>query len=720
VSILDAIKSAFRDAGRQPPPMNPVELRSAGGAVPPSQRDRPTWPRANVAAFNADGYARVPVVFACVNAQARAISAASAKVYEERPGGQRDEIADHPLRRLLRAPNPAMSEAEFWVLLWSLVAVAGFTVVEKVRSPAGRVVELWPLRPDWLRPILREQRAPDWEYRVPGHLKPFVLKSEDAIPVTYGPSLTLDPTGLAPIAVALRQVGIEASMTDFVKLFFEKGATPQYALTFNADVELDQARANLIKAMWTQRYGGYENWVEPALLESVSDVKRIGLDFDEMAYPELHAITQLDICAAFGVPPQMVGLKIALEVGAYENYANARRQFYEDTVSPLWARIDGAFSRGLLPDFDARPNVALEFDTTNIPALATDEKAKWDRATAALGAGGITLDQFLAEIGQPELPGGKGKVLYVPFSVTVTPLADLGAPPEPLPPATNPPPALPSGEEDEDDDQPPGVPAKGTGRGAISVRVLYPLPPERKAAFVTTHRQAMAKLARFGAPKLRAFWKAQGERIAAEAVKSALVPDRRDVAAIDWDDELRLLTQTLGSFHDLNGKTAFAGVAKQLGVGIDWDLANPNVRRLLSDLATRIVGVHNQTRNDVRQIVGDALDEGVTLQELSDRLKSLFVESYRSRAMTVARTETMTAYSKASVLAYDESGVVASVEIADNPAHDADYGASDGLTCASRNGLIVPLGQADRHIEAEHPNGSLVCLPVLATPLGEV
>ena len=53
------------------------------------------------------------------------------------------------------------------------------------------------------------------------------------------------------------------------------------------------------------------------------------------------------------------------------------------------------------------------------------------------------------------------------------------------------------------------------------------------------------------------------------------------------------------------------------------------------------------------------------------------------------------------------------------PDHDEDYGASDGLSCAERNGLIVPLGAVDIHIAAEHPNGTLAIAPVLTTALGE-
>lgn len=81
--------------------------------------------------------------------------------------------------------------------------------------------------------------------------------------------------------------------------------------------------------------------------------------------------------------------------------------------------------------------------------------------------------------------------------------------------------------------------------------------------------------------------------------------------------------------------------------------------------------------------------------------------------MRIARTESMFSYGEASVLAYHESGVVDRVQIFDNASHTEDYGASDGHTCASRNGIVVPLDQAMAHVYADHPNGSACTAPVL-------
>jgi hypothetical protein len=68
---------------------------------------------------------------------------------------------------------------------------------------------------------------------------------------------------------------------------------------------------------------------------------------------------------------------------------------------------------------------------------------------------------------------------------------------------------------------------------------------------------------------------------------------------------------------------------------------------------------------------------------------------------------------------YAETGKVDAVELHDSPVHCEDYGASDGLSCCDRNGLIVQLAQAGRHIDAEHVNGSLSVSPIVSSSSGD-
>jgi hypothetical protein len=181
---------------------------------------------------------------------------------------------------------------------------------------------------------------------------------------------------------------------------------------------------------------------------------------------------------------------------------------------------------------------------------------------------------------------------------------------------------------------------------------------------------------------------------------------------LDWPAEDEALGRVHRQLALFAGETAFAAVNDALDTDISFDLANPNVRGVMDQLATRVAGIGDETRANVAEVITRGEEAGKTVDDIAGDLRGLFAETYRGRSLTIARTESMVSLNAASVLGYRESGVVDRVQLFDNPAHDTDPG-SDGLTCAARNGLIVPLDRAERHIDAEHPNGTLAVAPVL-------
>jgi len=678
-----------------------LEVRGLGTTPVPWQADRPVWPERSLDTYRRDGYMASVTVFACVTARAKAVSAATLRVYRD-IDAQPEEVPDHPLRLLMQRPNPGMSEAEFILLTQMYMDVCGFALIEKVRSANGRVVELWHLRPDWAKPILRNQAPADWEYRIPGR-EPVTLAAEDVLVITGNPGLEMSPMGLSPIAVALREIGIDSDATSYLKLFFQNGGVPRVALTTPA-VIADQAKADSIKEKWAAAYGGFTNWTSVALLHSGLDVKTIGFSIDEMAYPELRRLTEAHICSVYGVPPILIGAQVGLDASTYSNFEEARRTFYQDTVIPAWARIDGALTRDLMPEFDTAGDISIGFDWSNISALQTDVTPAWQRATLALQAGAITLNQFQRECGLPGF-GPAGEVLYLPMTAQPVAPADLalyGIPPAPLPepaPAPAPPAALA---------------APDAGRESREMRAA-----EQRRLIAFDGRRQFARLARQFAPEMARFFREQGKRITAQALRADRPFDIRALEEIDWLGELDELAAVLEAHYTRAGQLAFGDVSRTVGVKVEWNTGNPKVRQVTERLGGRIVGINATTQADVARVVTEGLANGNSTAQIAERLSTMFDQTYRNRALVVARSESQVAYNLSSAAGYEASGVVTQAQMYDNPDHPDDYGASDGLSCAERDGMMVDLADIPRHVEAEHPNGSLSIAPVIVG-LGEV
>lgn len=124
---------------------------------------------------------------------------------------------------------------------------------------------------------------------------------------------------------------------------------------------------------------------------------------------------------------------------------------------------------------------------------------------------------------------------------------------------------------------------------------------------------------------------------------------------LDDGDELTALMRPL--YVDLL-RVAWAD-AKAAGlVQGAFDLDNPFVQTVLDQLAMQIRGVADTTREDVRALVGRSADEGWSVDELADALRTKFDDWSVNRSQVIARTEAASAYERGNLAAWRASGQV--------------------------------------------------------------
>jgi hypothetical protein len=180
-----------------------------------------------------------------------------------------------------------------------------------------------------------------------------------------------------------------------------------------------------------------------------------------------------------------------------------------------------------------------------------------------------------------------------------------------------------------------------------------------------------------------------------------------------------LVVKAIADLYENAGSSAYTAVAKEVGrLQNKWSLSNPRVRQTQRELARRIVGINQTTAEQIAKRVTDGIIDGKTPAQIADDIRGLAPETYRNRALTIARTEGQVGYNISTIDGYKESGRVLATVLHDNPRHTDKYGAADGLSCAERNGLITDVDKAATHIYSEHPNGTLAAAPLLVTPLG--
>lgn len=106
----------------------------------------------------------------------------------------------------------------------------------------------------------------------------------------------------------------------------------------------------------------------------------------------------------------------------------------------------------------------------------------------------------------------------------------------------------------------------------------------------------------------------------------------------------------------------YADGVNTLEMELAFDLDNPLVQEVLHELASEVRRVAESTRDEIRALVGRQAAEGWSIEQLTDEIATLGDIHSRERARLIARTETASAYSRGSLLAYEQSGVVTAVE----------------------------------------------------------
>jgi HK97 family phage portal protein len=402
--------------------------KAIANMLPTWQEGTATYTEVNFENMVRHGWRKNELIFACISKTAN--TAASVKLQVKSKSSDK-EIKDHPLRQLLIQPNPFMSEFDLWASIIIYQKLAGCAYFEKERTRGGQIIHLWPLRPDWIHPIMSSSKViAGYSYEVPG-LQAQTLKAEDVLDFKMFDPLNAY-TGYPPVAVAARVGDVDNAVTDYLKLFFEKGGTPPGILTTTQKL-VDSEVAN-IRRRWAERYGGIDGWLQPAVLDSDASYQQIGSSFKDMGFQVLDARNEARICMVLDVPPIIVGAKVGLDSGTYSNYEQARRSWWEDSLIPQYVHVNNEILVDLVPEFGE--GIFTAWDYSEVPALRSDDTSKWDTAIRAFQVGSITLNQFYERIGLDKV-GTNGDVYLRPSGVTPVTIADFGEKLEPIPVVVN-------------------------------------------------------------------------------------------------------------------------------------------------------------------------------------------------------------------------------------------------------------------------------------------
>jgi HK97 family phage portal protein len=354
-----------------------------------------------------EGYRKNVVVNVCINEIATSVSEPEIIVRNRKT--QTPVPDDHPLKALLDRPKKNESKFSFFERGLVHLQAAGAMYIHKDRARSG-VVSLTLMRPDRVAPVPGANGEVEaYDYTV-GESYPQRIPAADVIAITLPDPLD-DYNGLPPLMAAAKYCDLDNEMAEYMRAFFMNGGVPAGLLKLKTPASREERER--MQDQWAERYGrgtgATSKWHRIGVITADAEYQEVGTSPDKLRLDNVWGMTETRLCATFGVPPQIVQMRIGMQYSTYENYETAVRTFWQETLLPMYARIDEKLTTELAPEFDEE--LEIVFDLEHVQALQEAEDAKIERAVKLFTAGIITRSRALERIGEKPIPNEPDVIL---------------------------------------------------------------------------------------------------------------------------------------------------------------------------------------------------------------------------------------------------------------------------------------------------------------------
>lgn len=642
------------------------------------------------------------VVMAPVGWIQRTFPEAPVIVQQRNSDHQWETVADHPMIDLLDQPNPYYSGVQLWsptILSWCLDGNAYWV---KVRSMAGRVVQLWYV-PHWMiKPACPNDGSEfisHYDYRPVNTT--IRLEVDDVVHLRYG----LDPNnirlGLSPLKSVLREVFTDLEADNFTASLMRNSGVPGLVIApKESGAMVSGAELKTMKAYVHQQFTG-DHRGEPFLASGPTEVHQFGFNPRQLNLRDIRALPEERVTAVFGIPAIIAGLGAGLARSTFSNYAEAREAAYESNIIPTQRLMSSELRSQLLVDYHDTRGYRVGFDNSEVRILQEDENARTERWNGMLASGGVTLAEYRAAQG---LDVSSADDVYLRQSGVVVVTRDQAA----LLPVAPKSKALERGD---------------SAKGATQDDII--------AAF---NRDAVM-LERAFADDLVAAFQQMGDDMAAIFAAMTLPPlpqtsSNGGGAELKQDEADRIVVEGLVRLFDFTAwdqasfspaysthylrtlETTYRSIDAVLHLAAD--IPDPVARSIVATGGTRkgLVDVVGEARTALYRALHDGRSLGEGADALARRIREQVPAGRFSnagpkyRARMIARTETKYAQNVSALATYRTTDVVTGLLC-----FDAQAGATDA-DCEERDGRIFTFAEAEALTANEHPNGTLSFAPV--------
>lgn len=331
-------------------------------------------------------YGSVGTLFAIVTQITNAFASVEWHLYRKtsvRDKARRTEVMTHGFLDVWNRPNYFYSGRYFRMCCQQHLDLVGETVIVLVRI-GGYVIEMWPVRPDRIRPVKHPTKfltgyvyiGPDGE-EVP-------LELDDVIHIKY-PNPADPYRGMGPVQTAMYDLDAARYSAQWNRNFFINGAQPGGVIEVDYVMGDKEWRAFL--ARWNEQHRGVANAHRVAVLEN-AHWKDTKFSMEDMQFVQLRELPREIIREAFAFPKPMLGTVDDV------NRANAdagKDIMAEGQTIPRLSLWKDAINIFLLPQFANGKTLEHDYDD---PTPVNKEALNAERNSQTAGVRNLVLTGY--------------------------------------------------------------------------------------------------------------------------------------------------------------------------------------------------------------------------------------------------------------------------------------------------------------------------------------
>ncbi|MDP2730125.1 MAG: phage portal protein, partial [Dehalococcoidales bacterium] len=342
------------------------------------------------------------IVMACVSWAQRTYPEAPIILNRIAKGGEWEKVVQHPVIDLLNTPNPYYDGLLLQMGLIADWMIDGNGYYRKIRSNAGRVVQLW-----WIPSTMIE---PMWpmdgsvyisHYRYMSGTANENIPEQDIVHFRNGIDDRNIRKGCSPLKSLFREIFTDDEAANMTSSLLRNLGVPGLVISPGKGIVASKEDADATKKWFEESFTGDKRG-KPLVMAGETVVSAFGFSPQQMDLRALRQIPEERISGVLGIPAIVAGLGAGLARSTFSNFKEAREAAYESTIIPTQRLINSTLKRQLLIDFEDDLSIwDLTCDLSEVRILQEDENNKVTRVNQMVTGGYLMVDDAQRMTGAP-------------------------------------------------------------------------------------------------------------------------------------------------------------------------------------------------------------------------------------------------------------------------------------------------------------------------------